>query len=165
MAVYTQIDSMNWQNIDVNSVILSECAPFKNNLLTEGGLFDLDLSSEIPEWMISEIGLRRSLQVLLYNAVDAIQGVDKGCIKVSTEIEDKNTLIIRVTDNGCGIRKDKLDKVFELFYTTKGAQYSGIGLATVKKFMESHGGKISVVSQPEVGSVFSMVFPKTAPTD
>jgi signal transduction histidine kinase len=92
-------------------------------------------------------------------AKDALSGKKSGRIKILTAMEDSQRLVIRVSDNGCGIYKDKLKKIFELFYTTKGMAGSGLGLSIVQKFVESLGGKISVVSQVDVGSTFSMVFP------
>jgi len=161
MSVYTRIEALDRQEIEVKSVILEEWEAFKKKFASEKIQFDLDLAPNLPSWMINEVGLRRSLRALLFNAGEALQGFDNGCVKISSEVENEDTISIRVTDNGCGISKGCLAKVFELFYTDKGAAHSGIGLATVKRFVESQGGKIAVVSQPEVGSVFSMVFPKT----
>jgi signal transduction histidine kinase/pSer/pThr/pTyr-binding forkhead associated (FHA) protein len=160
MLEYTQNDPVDLKPIDINAIILSECKMFKDNLAKEKIELELDLASKLPTWKISEFRLQRAILNLIVNARDALTGKNDGRIKISTAMEDNQRLVIRVSDNGCGIYKDKLKKIFELFYTTKGMDGSGLGLSIVKKFVESLGGKVSVVSQADVGSTFSMVFPK-----
>ena len=58
------------------------------------------------------------------------------------------------------IAQDKLNKIFELFYTTKGMEGSGLGLSMVQRFVESLGGRIAVESRVGAGSTFNMIFPK-----
>jgi len=159
LAEYVGVEPPQSRRIDVNTTIMQECASFKEYCARKGIRLDFDLLSDTPKRVIDEMYLRKSLRALLTNAGEALQGVESGCIKISSEIDNRGELIVRVTDNGCGIRKDLLEKVYLPFFTTKGIQHSGIGLAMVEKFMESQGGRISVVSQPEVGSVVSMAFP------
>ena len=67
---------------------------------------------------------------------------------------------LSVTDSGCGISQDKLRKIFEPFYTSKGVGYgTGLGLAAVFGCMESHHGFITVDSIVDKGSTFSLYFP------
>jgi signal transduction histidine kinase/pSer/pThr/pTyr-binding forkhead associated (FHA) protein len=160
MLEYTQNDPVDLKPIDVNATILSECEMFKENLASEDIELELDLAPKLPRWKINEFRLQRALLNLIVNAKDALTGKKGGCIKISTVMEDNQRLVIRVSDDGCGIYKDKLKKIFELFYTSKGMDGSGLGLSIVQKFVESLGGTVSVVSQADVGSTFSMVFPK-----
>ena len=60
--------------------------------------------------------------------------------------------------------KGLLKDIFTLFYTTKGKDGNGVGLSMAKKFVESMGGKISVISHVGVGSVFGLAFPQSAGT-
>jgi signal transduction histidine kinase len=160
MLEYTQNDPVDLKPIDINSIILSECELFKDNLANEDIELELELAPDLPTWKINEFRLQRAILNLVVNAKDALTGKKGGRIKILTAMEDHQRLVIRVSDNGCGIYKDKLKTIFELFYTTKGMDGSGLGLSIVQKFVESLGGKVSVVSQVDVGSTFSMVFPK-----
>ena len=156
---YVGVKPPQSRKIDINTTIMQECASFKEHFARQEIHLDFNLHCDTLEWVINEMHLRKSLRALLTNAGEALQGVESGCIKISSEINRGKELIVRVTDNGCGIRKNLLKKVFLPFFTTKGIEYSGIGLSMVEKFVESQGGRISVVSQPEVGSVISMAFP------
>lgn len=161
MLEYTQIDSHEPQRVNVNAAIMAECEVFKTDLDQDGIKLELNLAPDLPRWVVNETELQRAIRNLVVNAKHALKKIENGCIKISSELDELHRLFIRTTDNGCGIDKDNLNKIFDLFYTTKGMDGSGLGLASVKKFVESSGGKISVVSQVGVGSVFSMVFPET----
>jgi PAS domain S-box-containing protein len=69
-------------------------------------------------------------------------------------------LVIAVSDTGIGIPAADLDRVFDLFFTTKSAG-SGLGLAICRRIIEDHGGAIGVESQTQVGSTFTMALPMT----
>ena len=160
MLEYAQMDPIDLKPIDINSIIKSECEMFKDDLTNKDIELELELAPDLPTWKINEFRLQRAILNLIVNARDALSDNKNGCIKIATAFEDNLRLVIRVSDNGCGIYKDKLKKIFELFYTTKGMAGSGLGLSIVQKFVESLGGKVSAVSQVDVGSTFSMVFPK-----
>lgn len=68
--------------------------------------------------------------------------------------------VITVSDNGYGIVPEALDKVFVPFFTTKQGG-SGIGLSVCRQMMNRHGGSISVVSEEEKGTTFTLKFPQT----
>lgn len=69
---------------------------------------------------------------------------------------------IKVTDNGCGIPKENTEDVFAAFVrseNSRGTLGSGLGLSIAKSIVESHGGAISVSSEENVGSCFTVVLP------
>jgi signal transduction histidine kinase len=65
---------------------------------------------------------------------------------------------VRLSDNGTGIPKDKLDKIFIPFFTTK-AEGTGLGLALVHRIVTDHGGTVAVESN-ERGTTFSITLPR-----
>ena len=96
---------------------------------------------------------------LLNNAVDAIgeSGRTNGTIKLTLSLES-NRLNIHVSDNGCGIRSDLVNKIFEPYFSTK-ENGSGIGLYMSKVIVEEHmGGNLSAASLP-VGAMLSVSLP------
>lgn len=93
------------------------------------------------------------------NAKDAIE--DEGYIDIClclTRKEDRRYIVISVTDNGCGIPEENLDKIFMPFFTTK-KEGSGLGLFLVKNHIENLGGKIEVESQLNKGTTFKIYVP------
>ena len=69
---------------------------------------------------------------------------------------------LSVNDNGCGIDKGTVERIFDPFFTTKPVgQGTGLGLSVVDGIMKSHGGAITVHSQPGQGTVFRLYFPAT----
>ena len=71
---------------------------------------------------------------------------------------EKNNLIVKIKDNGCGIKEP--EKIFFAGYTTKGVGVgTGLGLAISQKIIEKHEGKIEVTSEVGVGSEFIITIP------
>ena len=95
---------------------------------------------------------------LLLNAKDAVMGKEDGTVELSAQ-EENHKMLIKVSDNGKGISKEVMDKIFVPFYSTK-ASGSGIGLSLSKQIMLMHKGNIHVASKEGVGSVFELSFPK-----
>ncbi|MDA3850284.1 MAG: cache domain-containing protein [Spirochaetaceae bacterium] len=94
---------------------------------------------------------------LVINSVDAMP--KGGLIMLTTQnIEDRFEVIIR--DNGAGIDKENMDKIFDLYYTTKPqGKGTGLGLSLVYDTIKEHKGTIEVESEPDKGTVFTMSFP------
>jgi signal transduction histidine kinase len=93
---------------------------------------------------------------LLKNAIDACRNTDAPLISVYA-FSDKGKSVITVTDNGRGIVPDALDRIFVPFFTTKQGG-SGIGLSLCRQIINRHNGTISVISEPDVKTVFTIKF-------
>src|SRR5688500_11325680 len=103
--------------------------------------------------------LREVLLNLIFNATDALP--NGGTITVSLERQD-STARLSVADTGVGIPPDLRARIFDAFFTTKGAQGSGLGLAMVRKVIEAHGGTVAVASTPGQGATFTITLPAAA---
>jgi two-component system, NtrC family, sensor kinase len=101
---------------------------------------------------------------LIVNAAHAVQDcgkdLEQGRITISTHADD-DSVRITVSDNGCGIRSENIDKIFDPFYTTKEiGRGTGQGLAIARTIVvDKHGGDLQVVSEPGVGTTFTIVLP------
>lgn len=82
---------------------------------------------------------------LIFNAIQAVEG--KGKVTIKAEFDERDFLRVSVTDNGKGIPKDIVAKIFNPFFTTK-EQGTGLGLAIVQRIVALHGGTIGVASEP-----------------
>ena len=105
-------------------------------------------------------------QVLTNLVVNSIKyGKEKGTTEISVENLIKNKVIIRVTDNGEGIEKENIPRLFERFFRVdkSGSRKeggSGLGLAIVKHIIEAHDENIYIESQFAIGSEFSFTLEK-----
>lgn len=123
-----------------------------------------DMEYKNPIWVNGD--KERIQQVLTNLIVNSIKyGREKGTTEVSIENLIKNKVIVRVTDNGEGIEKINIPRLFERFYRVdkSGSRKeggSGLGLAIVKHIIEAHDEKIYIESEFGVGSEFSFTLEK-----
>jgi len=147
--------------VDVNAVLEENRDFLEKTLFQKGIKLEWSLAPELPARFMNEEQLQRALLNLVVNAEDALKDVEGGRIRISTALDSRNRVLVRVTDNGCGVPEEDLRKIFHLFYTTKGTDGSGLGLPMVQKFVESAGGKVAVQSAAGKGASFTMIFPPT----
>ena len=113
---------------------------------------------ELPAVCGSEDGLRQLFLNLLLNAAKATE--KDGCITVSTEMLSSGQVCARVSDTGCGISPDALDRVFEAFYTTRSESGgTGLGLFVCRRIAKQHSGDLLVKSVLGEGSTFTVLLP------
>ena len=117
----------------------------------------LNLQEPLSSVMVSPFMLKRVLTNLVTNAIQAMPKGGKLTIAAS-EMQDSVT--ISVSDNGEGIPKENLVKLFNPFFTTK-AKGQGLGLAVCKRLIEAQGGSITVTSEEGKGSTFTIKVPTT----
>ncbi len=99
--------------------------------------------------------MRICLLNLLLNAVQAIDGTGHVVIECGSE---ERVAYISVKDTGAGIEKEELEKIFEPYYSTKKFGM-GLGLAITKRFVEAHGGTISIESRIGEGTTMKIAVP------
>lgn len=94
---------------------------------------------------------------LFENAINAVE--NNGEISIDLAARKEKQVEIKFSDNGKGISHDNLKRIFNLYFTTK-SKGSGIGLSIVQKIITEHNGLISVQSEPNKGTIFTMILPK-----
>jgi signal transduction histidine kinase len=99
--------------------------------------------------------LSRVFANLLLNSLDALAGRPDPAIAIQWQ-RNGNHVILLFTDNGSGISEGNLGRVFDAFFSTKPTNGTGIGLAMSKKILEMYGGTISVTSQVNIGTTFTI---------
>jgi two-component system sensor histidine kinase PilS (NtrC family) len=159
--MYARPVNPHFEEIDLSTLISDTIKVFRN---------DPDLGPEVEVLEELEPGLRvvvdpaQIKQVvwnLLRNAAQAVR--EKG--RVSIELKGSNApmevAVLRIVDNGIGIKTESLPHVFDPFFTTK-ARGTGLGLSIAEAVINAHGGSIQVESAPGIGSTFTVVFRKKA---
>jgi len=101
--------------------------------------------------------LQQVIANLAVNARDAMPGGGRLEIKVAND--GAGQAILSVTDSGCGMDEETVARVFEPYFTTKGENGTGLGLATVHGIVSQSGGRISVATEPDNGTTFRVFLP------
>jgi CheY-like chemotaxis protein len=106
------------------------------------------------------VELREVLVNMIYNAVDAMPS--GGEVRVATQ-ENRDRVVVYITDTGTGMTSEVKQRLFDPFFTTKGKAGTGMGLAVSFGIIRRHEGSIEVDSEPGRGTTFKISLPKVTP--
>ncbi|HIE65100.1 MAG: ATP-binding protein [Nitrospira sp.] len=110
----------------------------------------------VPEIRLDPVLINRAFSNLLRNALEALEA--DGEIRLRVLTRPAGMIQVEFSDNGPGIPKENLDKIFLPFFTTK-EKGTGVGLSLVHKIILSHGGHLSVGSMEGKGTTFRVILP------
>jgi len=123
---------------------------------------ELVLAEDLPRVMTDKGQIQQVLLNIFNNALDALLDGKEGAITITTRAEDQK-IRVSVSDNGHGIPKDKLKKIFEPFYSTKEkGKGTGLGLFISYGIIKKLGGNILVESEATKGTKFTIEIPTTS---
>ena len=153
--------------VDVNEIVNSATELLGAQLRSHGVYLTTELAPELPLVVANSYSLEEVLLNLLTNARDAVDVVaardatDQGVVHIATALQEGEAprrVRIDVIDNGCGVPRDDLERVFEPFYTTKDPDKgTGLGLSVSKSIVEQMGGRIWMHCAPESVTTVSIV--------
>jgi signal transduction histidine kinase len=144
--------------VDVKLLVAEVIALVEPDAKRSGITCRYDVPDRTPELRADPALLRQALLNLALNGCQAMP--DGGRLTMSASVEKDRRLALVVEDTGSGIPADKLDRIFDLYYTTK-PQGSGIGLSIVYRIVQLHGGEIEVQSTESRGTQFRLLLPLT----
>ncbi|MCH7613602.1 MAG: GHKL domain-containing protein [Candidatus Marinimicrobia bacterium] len=147
---FARLPQANIEKIDLNYHLKEIMLPY-----TDSHNISLVLTEKNPNIMADKNQFKQVIVNIIQNAIHASKSEDE--IEVITEYEDTKTVVIRIKDHGSGISEEKLNHIFEPYFTDK-EKGTGLGLAIVKRIVEQHDGKIEVESQIDQGTTFSLYF-------
>lgn len=157
---YSREAPLNLERHDIREII-EESLSLYENICKEKSIYIRKSFGEVPRITVDKVQVTEVMNNLISNAIDSMP--NGGRLTISTEKEtlaDLPFLKVRISDTGEGIPEDKLDMIFEPFYSTKVFRHgTGLGLSICKKIMEDHGGFIRLESRAGEGSTFSLYLP------
>ncbi len=118
-------------------------------------------NANLPEVSLDPQGIRRMLGNLILNALQACERdslKEFHSIVVRTDLYDPGHFMFEVEDNGAGMDETTQSNLFEKFFSRKGSEGTGLGLMVVDQIVKAHGGRIEVLTAPEKGSTFRIIF-------
>lgn len=158
--------------------ILGECLKMLRSTLSSTIVFREDIARDCGHIMADPVQIQQILINLCTNAAHAMEArggtlnvnlqeilVNPGDTIDGQDVRPGKYVRLVVGDTGCGMDKATLERIFEPYFTTKEqGKGTGIGLALVHGIVKGHGGYISVYSEPEQGTTFSLYFPECSNT-
>ena len=170
LLAFSRKQTLEYKSVDLNIVIKGF-----EKLLRRTIREDIEIKI-IPEPGIclvkADIGqIEQVIMNLAVNAQDAMPNggklfiktamamLDENYISVHPDVQPGNYVMLAISDTGCGLDEDTRNHIFEPFFSTKGAQGTGLGLSTVYGIIKQHGGNITVYSEPNNGTTFKVYLP------
>jgi signal transduction histidine kinase len=160
MIDYSRERDISLQLVDINRIVREVLDAMKEAFVEKEIKIVRKLDDNMPKIYVDPSRLERLVVNLVNNALDAVEEKKTGIIKVGTRFSpDEGIASLWVEDNGCGISEKNIDKIFSVFYSTKGTKGTGFGLAIVQKIVKEHGGLIEVNSTVGKGTRFLVKIP------
>lgn len=161
--------SMKHDRLNLNTMVDDVASTFALKVEEKGGVITTALKAENPVVTGDEVHITNVLFNLMENAVKYRREDEPLRISVSTE-NRHNSVVVTIADNGIGIRKENLKKIFEKFYRVhSGNKHDvkgfGLGLAYVRNIIQLHRGHIHAESEFGKGTKFIIVLPASPPGD
>jgi two-component system, NtrC family, nitrogen regulation sensor histidine kinase NtrY len=153
---YTSVPQPKLKSIRIKDLIEKVAQLLRPEFKKTSIQFTYKSDSEYLTIQADEEMIEQVLINLIKNAIEALENVPNGKI-VLTGTVNENVVIIEVTDNGPGIIPEAIERIFIPFFTTKKSG-SGIGLALSRQIMQMHNGSLTVKSEPDVKTTFTLNF-------
>lgn len=152
---------LNLENLHVHDIIRESCSKFEMQLAEKNGRIELDLTADNDSVFADKTHFSNALFNLVDNAIK--YSPKEPHIKIATQNKG-DALFVSVSDNGIGISKENLTKVFDKLYrvptgNVHNVKGFGLGLSYVKTVIEKHEGTVNVSSKLNVGSTFTLRIP------
>lgn len=146
-----------FQHVSINEQLKENLSLLNKQLVENAITVSLNLADNLPLIRLDKVQFSQIVFNLTLNAICAMK--HGGELIISTFLA-KNSLVFSIKDNGKGIEKEHLTKIFQPFFTTsKDGKGTGLGLSVVHGLVHNHKGKITVNSIPKVGTEFNINFP------
>jgi len=155
--------SLQYQKVDLAEIV-QECF---QALVRDFHKDNIVVHINIPSKLLINVIPCQIQQVILNLIINARQAMLEtgGTLTINAGIQSDKSVTIRIADTGCGISPDKIDKIFDPFFSTKinkkqpDQRGSGLGLLICREIIEAHHGSIHVTSQPNQGTTFTVTLP------
>jgi signal transduction histidine kinase len=145
-----------FERVDLNALLTQLRQEMEPDANLAGLELDVDLGPEEASIDGDALALRQAIQNVVRNSILALPSRHGRIVLRSRR--DRDRISVSVTDSGPGIPPEALNKVFDLFYTTR-EEGTGVGLALVRQAVEMHGGDVVIRSESGAGTVVTLNLP------
>ncbi len=143
--------------LSLNEIVMDTLTVLGPEIENRGVLLQEDFAEDLPTAPLDAVQVQQALVNLVKNAIQAMtQG---GTLSLAT-LADAEGVWVHVADTGGGIAQEKINRIFQPYFTTK-EKGTGLGLMIVQRIVREHGGRIELESNTGEGTTFRLWFPLT----
>jgi len=158
---YAKDRAPQWEELSVDELVEEVCGLFQERAERQDITFNCQIDPKAGIFEADKLAVRSLLLNLLDNSLDACR-IDKNKTDhiITMEINNQTqSIIFEVSDNGIGMDRETREKALSLFFSSKGAGGTGLGLFIANKIAQAHGGEINIESEENKGSKFTVTLP------
>jgi signal transduction histidine kinase len=154
---FTRPEELKMQAVEVRELIAEVSQLVEAEARKTGVRIVVECPADVPPINVDSAMMRQALLNLAINACQAMP--DGGTLRIASARARDGRVLITVSDTGVGIKPEDLNRIFDLYFTTK-ERGSGIGLSLVYRIIQMHDGEVEVESAPGRGTTFKLVLPR-----
>lgn len=151
----TRVSKLDFSSLSINAVLDDALDLAKDRIKLNEIHLIKDYDSSICPIQVDREKMKIAFLNIIVNAIEAMDR--KGTLTITTKAVEKKC-IVEIKDNGKGMKKSEVDRLFEPYFTTK-EKGNGLGLANSQNIILAHEGSISAESELQKGTVFTITFP------
>ena len=145
-----------FESLDLKSLVLDSLNFMRQEITDRKIQLEFYWGENVPQIKGDASQLKQAFYNLARNAMQAMPAGGRLTIRCSA---DDNFVMLSVSDSGCGIKPENMQKIFRPFFTTKNAG-TGLGLMIVERIVREHGGSLAVDSRENAGTTFTISLPR-----
>lgn len=145
-----------FESLDLKSLVLDSLNFMRQEITDRKIQLEFYWGENVPQVKGDANQLKQAFYNLARNAMQAMPAGGRLTVRCSA---DDNFVMLSVSDSGCGIKPENMQKIFRPFFTTKNAG-TGLGLMIVERIVREHGGSLAVDSRENAGTTFTISLPR-----
>jgi signal transduction histidine kinase len=157
---YARPNQPRFESRDLNQLLQDLCAFVRPEFERRELTLRQELALYLPPVDLDEAQIRQAILNILMNATHILKPA--GTVTVRSRVGPDGGAVVSIADDGPGIQEEDREKIFEVFYSSRGGG-TGLGLPIAARIVEAHGGTISVESRPGQGACFILKLPRRHP--
>ncbi len=163
---YAKSRELRYDTVEISQLARRVTDPIKALADKNGITLEVDIEMDLGTIEIDPNWVPAALINFLENAVDACtydRNKTEHVVSFKVFRAEPDRICFIIQDNGMGMDRETKDKMFTLFFTSKGSQGTGLGLFIANRVIQQHGGQIRVESKPQAGTTFKICLPQNRP--
>ena len=154
---FSRKDQENFEHCHLHQILKETYHLMSHQMKIAGVNFYADFTAEKDVISCNSNQIKQVFVALIVNALEAV--TVNGEVLIKTSNPDQEHINVDITDNGVGITSEDISRIFQPFYSAKqNASGIGLGLAIVHGIVQSHKGKVDVISEPGKGTTMTVLF-------